>query len=201
MVVAIIGTLAALVIPTLGNVRAAARLVQCTNNLHEVGIKIQMYQSRNAQVGMFPNADGGNPMSGAAGAVLIVLVMLVGRLWILDRVNRRTAEQAVTAAVEMELRGLATERLHGAQSDWNTWVEELSADCFHRREAAHHALLEAGPAILWHLDRWPEHPGAERQRRPLRLRRALTRHPADDSPPAAAAWLAADPDIAGIPAP
>lgn len=43
--------------------------------------------------------DGGNPVSGATGAVLIVLVMLVGRLWILDRVNRRTAEKAVTDAV------------------------------------------------------------------------------------------------------
>ncbi len=57
VVIAILGMLATLVLPAVNNVRAAARLVQCTNNLHEIGIMTQMYQSRNAQAGMFPDAD------------------------------------------------------------------------------------------------------------------------------------------------
>lgn len=100
------------------------------------------------------------------------------------------------ATVETELRGLAAARPPGARPEWTAWVETLSADCFHRREAAHAALLAAGPAILWHLDRWSEHPSAERRHRLARLRRALTAHPADATPPTAAAWLAGDPNLA-----
>ncbi len=100
------------------------------------------------------------------------------------------------AAVEAELRGLAAARHLGARPEWAAWVDALSADCFHRREAAHAALLASGPAILWHLDRWSEHPSAERRHRLARLRRALTAHPADATPPGAAAWLAGDPNLA-----
>jgi len=107
----------------------------------------------------------------------------------------REIEQKV-AAVETELHGLAAARPLGARSEWTAWVDALSADGFHRREEAHAALLAAGPAILWHLDRWSKHPSAERRHRLARVCRALKAHPADATPTAAAAWLAGDPNIA-----
>ena len=54
VVVAIIGMVVSLVLPVLGSARAGARLVQCTNNLHEIGIMIQTYQSKSTLAGMFP---------------------------------------------------------------------------------------------------------------------------------------------------
>jgi len=57
MVIVMVGMMAALLFPAMGNARAAARLVQCTNNLHEIGIMIQTYQSKSALAGMFPTAE------------------------------------------------------------------------------------------------------------------------------------------------
>lgn len=46
-VIAIIGVLAAILIPTIGRVRESAKSSRCTNNLRQVGIAIQGYVSDN----------------------------------------------------------------------------------------------------------------------------------------------------------
>src|SRR2546427_12816736 len=43
VVIAIIGILAALLLPVLSNAKASARRIQCTSNLHQVGISLGVY--------------------------------------------------------------------------------------------------------------------------------------------------------------
>jgi hypothetical protein len=50
----ILGLLMSLLFPAVVHVRAAAWLTQCTNNLHEVGVLIQIYQNKGSRFGMFP---------------------------------------------------------------------------------------------------------------------------------------------------
>jgi prepilin-type N-terminal cleavage/methylation domain-containing protein len=47
VVMAIIGILAALLLPTLGRSKETARAVACTSNLHQVGIALQLYIQEN----------------------------------------------------------------------------------------------------------------------------------------------------------
>ncbi|HSI08519.1 MAG: type II secretion system protein [Rariglobus sp.] len=70
-VVAIIGILAAIIIPTVGKVRAKARLTQSTSNLRQSGQAILLYASdhRNELPG---RNDGSNPNTGTHGLSAVV---------------------------------------------------------------------------------------------------------------------------------
>jgi len=54
----IIGILAALLLPALGKSKASARDSACLNNLHQIGLSMQMYVSDNR---IYPGDGGGPP--------------------------------------------------------------------------------------------------------------------------------------------
>lgn len=56
VVILIIGILTTLLIPAVQRAREASRRVQCANNLHQLGIALQAY---NSAVGVFPAANNG----------------------------------------------------------------------------------------------------------------------------------------------
>lgn len=65
-VIAIIGILAAILIPTLGKVRESARTATCLSNLRQIGAAIQLYAQENrgfipAALGGLAAESGGNP--------------------------------------------------------------------------------------------------------------------------------------------
>jgi len=70
-VVAIIGILAAIIIPTVGKVRAKARLTQATSNLRQTGQSMLLYAGdhRNELPG---RNDGSNPHTGTHGLSAVV---------------------------------------------------------------------------------------------------------------------------------
>lgn len=57
-VIAIIGILAAILIPVVGNVRRSARLTQTASNLRQIGTGIQLYMEDNQE--MLPGNSGPN---------------------------------------------------------------------------------------------------------------------------------------------
>ena len=57
VVIAIIGILAALLLPALGRARGKARMAQCTSNLHQLGLAMQMWWDDHDQHFM-PLTDG-----------------------------------------------------------------------------------------------------------------------------------------------
>jgi len=59
VVIAVIGILAAILIPTLSKVRRRARMTQCMNNLKQIGLALQMYADANGErYPVWPNSDG-----------------------------------------------------------------------------------------------------------------------------------------------
>jgi len=58
-VIAIIGILAAILIPTVSKVRMRGRMTQCTNNLRQIGLALQMYAERYSdRFPIWPNPNG-----------------------------------------------------------------------------------------------------------------------------------------------
>jgi general secretion pathway protein G len=65
-VIAILGILAAILIPTLGRVRGSARTAQSLSNLRQIGVAAQLYMDENK--GWMPDDGDGNPNNtGTAG--------------------------------------------------------------------------------------------------------------------------------------
>ena len=64
-VVAIIGILAAILIPVVGKVRASARAVKCTANLRQIGVAMQLHATEYR--GMLPSASGTQLTGDSAG--------------------------------------------------------------------------------------------------------------------------------------
>jgi prepilin-type N-terminal cleavage/methylation domain-containing protein len=57
-VIAIIGILAAIIIPTVGAVRRSAVKSQCTSNMHQLGVAVNLF--RNDNRGRLPDGQGIN---------------------------------------------------------------------------------------------------------------------------------------------
>lgn len=60
-VIAIIGILAAIIIPTVGKVRETAKTSQCTSNIRQVGISLRMLAEDNKGLFPLPNEGSGQP--------------------------------------------------------------------------------------------------------------------------------------------
>lgn len=58
-VIAIIGILAAIIIPTVGRVRSSARDSACKSNLRQIGLAVALYSTE--QRGFFPLSSGNTP--------------------------------------------------------------------------------------------------------------------------------------------
>ena len=65
-VIAIIGILAAIIIPTVGAVRRSAHKASCASNLHQLGTAVNLF--RNDNRGLMPSGQNGVGRGGAAGA-------------------------------------------------------------------------------------------------------------------------------------
>jgi prepilin-type processing-associated H-X9-DG protein/prepilin-type N-terminal cleavage/methylation domain-containing protein len=75
VVIAIIAILAALLLPTLYNVRRMAYRIKCVNNLRQMGLGMMMYVNDNGN--RFPQAAGGNDYSIALRTVRPILYRTV----------------------------------------------------------------------------------------------------------------------------
>ncbi|AHF90267.1 prepilin-type N-terminal cleavage/methylation domain-containing protein [Opitutaceae bacterium TAV1] len=69
-VIAIIGILAAIIIPTVGKVRKTARDTQCRSNLHQIGVAVTLYAQENNNK-FPPGNDWKNPPDGMTRLVWI----------------------------------------------------------------------------------------------------------------------------------
>ncbi len=62
VVIAIIAILAGLILPVLARARESARRTACKSNLSQIGKACGMYAEVSANLGMFPDIDGHDPM-------------------------------------------------------------------------------------------------------------------------------------------
>jgi len=68
-VIAIIGILAAIIIPTVGKVRKSAQTAQCVSNLRQIGMAISLYAQSNKERLPGPLFDGQGPVYYALGGL------------------------------------------------------------------------------------------------------------------------------------
>ncbi len=78
-VIAIIGVLAAILIPTVGAVRKTAIKAQCASNLHQMGTALNLYRNDNKD--RLPNGTTPNPRLQWIGTTLAGDLMRYGMTW------------------------------------------------------------------------------------------------------------------------
>lgn len=76
-VIAIIGILAAIIIPTVGSVRKAAQKAKCVSNLRQIGVSLIGYANNNKQ--QLPRLSGGTLAWDVQRSVIIELMGQAGR--------------------------------------------------------------------------------------------------------------------------
>jgi len=82
--VAIIGILAALIMPALSNAKEGGRATLCQSNLHQIGMALQMYvgENKNRMPTMYDQSAGSNYQTNPA-AINVVLSNQLGSLQVL----------------------------------------------------------------------------------------------------------------------
>lgn len=67
-VIAVVGILAAILIPVVGSVRESARKTECASNLRQMGVSLRLYAADNRGFLPAPSAPGPDPDNPTAGA-------------------------------------------------------------------------------------------------------------------------------------
>ena len=93
-VIAIIGILAAILIPVLGRVRDQARSAVCQSNLRQVGVAVQMYA--------YDNNDRTPPNSGEGGTVGMAMGDRLAGLLVPPELTRVTSESGGTGGYYLD---------------------------------------------------------------------------------------------------
>src|SRR5881394_3914708 len=77
IVIAVIGILAALLLPTLSSAKARAQRIQCVNNLHQLGVGLQVILENNHGYPVMAMGTNGGPA--AAGVPWVTWVHILER--------------------------------------------------------------------------------------------------------------------------
>ncbi len=115
-VIAIIGILASLLMPSLGDIMARANSIQCSNNLHTVGVAVQSYLQDNNQ--NFPAIAPTTGSSPYAGTNVVTQTM-----------QQAFGQYGVTTAVlqcplDMKQGANSSYALYGNSYDWKPTLDD-----------------------------------------------------------------------------
>jgi prepilin-type N-terminal cleavage/methylation domain-containing protein/prepilin-type processing-associated H-X9-DG protein len=102
VVMAIIATLMALLLPAVQGAREASRRTACRNNLHQIGIALHNYHDTHA---CFPPSSGGTGGSGTNGNALSGFVMLLPQLEkeiIWNRINKTPGQGGDPSTIPLQ---------------------------------------------------------------------------------------------------